>query len=276
MKKVLAILVAAMLVLTVFAACAKTNKPEETTAEVVENPGDVDETAEAAELTKDFEGKTLTMGTNAAFPPYEFVDDNGDYAGIDVKIATAVAEKLGMTLKVKDMEFDSLISAVSGGAIDVVLAGLTVNDERKEKVNFSESYATGVQVVIVKDGSDIKTVDDLEGKTIGVQAGTTGDIYCTGDYGQENVKQFPNGSLAVQALANDQVDCVVIDNEPAKNFVAANEGLVILDTEYTTEDYAAAFAKENTALLVAFNAALKQLQADGTVDSIIAEYIKAE
>lgn len=279
MKKVLAILVAAMLVLTVFAACAKTNTPEETTAEVVDNPGDVDETkadAEAAELTKEFEGKTLTMGTNAAFPPYEFVDDNGDYAGIDVKIATAVAEKLGMTLEVKDMEFDSLISAVAGGSIDVVLAGLTVTDERKEQVNFSETYAQGVQVIIVKEGSDIKTADDLAGKTIGVQSGTTGDIYCTGDYGQENVKQFPNGSLAVQALANDQVDCVVIDNEPAKNFVAANEGLAILETEYITEDYAAAFAKENTALLDAFNAALKMLQDDGTVASIIGEYIKAE
>lgn len=270
MKKVIALLVAAVLVLTVFAACGKKANTEETTAaEVVENPGDVDETKAA-------EGKALVMGTNAAFPPYEFVGDDGAYAGIDVEIATAVAEKLGMTLEVKDMEFDSLISAVSGGAIDVVLAGLTVTDERKESVNFSETYATGVQVVIVKEGSDIKTVDDLAGKVIGVQAGTTGDIYCTDDYGQENVKQYANGSLAVQALQNDQVDCVVIDNEPAKNFVAANEGLVILETEYITENYAAAFAKENTELLESFNAALKELQADGTVDGIIAKYIKAE
>ena len=272
MKKFIALLLAALMVLTVFAACSKETATEETTAEVVENPGDDETTAEDAEKT---EG-ALIMGTNAAFPPYEFVDDNGDYAGIDVEIATAVAEKLGLTLEVKDMEFDSLISAVSGGVVDVVLAGLTVNEERQQSVNFSESYATGVQVVIVPEGSDIASVDDLEGKVIGVQAGTTGDIYCTDDYGQDNVKQFTNGALAVEALKNEQVDCVVIDNEPAKKFVENNEGLIILDTEYVTENYAAAFSKENTELLDSFNAALKELQEDGTVDAIIAKYIKAE
>lgn len=262
MKKVIALLAALVMVLTVFAACGKTetNTEETTAAEVVENP---DDTAK------------LIMGTNAAFPPYEFTKDGG-FAGIDIEIATAVAEKLGMTLEVKDMEFDGLIAAVSGGAVDIVMAGLTVTDERKESVNFSESYAKGVQVIIVPEGSDIATVDDLEGKTIGVQAGTTGDIYCTGDYGQENVKQYPNGAAAVAALANGQVDCVVIDNEPAKNFVAANEGLVILDTAYTEEDYAAAFAKENTELLEKFNAALAELKADGTIDGIIAKYINAD
>lgn len=222
------------------------------------------------------EDNTLTMGTNAAFPPYEYVDDDGNIVGIDAEIAAALAEKLGMELEIKDMEFDSLITACAGGSVDVVLAGMTVTDERKESVNFSDSYATGIQVIIVKEGSEIATVDDLEGKTIGVQSGTTGDIYCTDDYGQDYVKQYNNGALAVEALKNDQVDCVIIDNEPAKNFVAANEGLKILETEYVTEDYAIAIAKENTELLEKINTAMAELKADGTIDDIINKYIPAE
>lgn len=216
------------------------------------------------------------MGTNATFPPYEFVDDNGEVAGIDAEIAKAIADKLGMTLEIKDMEFDSLIPAVQGGSIDIVLAGMTVTDERKESVNFTDSYATGTQVIIVKEDSAIASVDDLEGKTIGVQSGTTGDAYCTDDYGQDHVKQFSSGALAVAALVNGQVDCVVIDNEPAKNFVAANTGLKILGTEYVTENYAAAIAKTNTDLLGKVNGAIAELKADGTIDGIIAKYIKAE
>jgi polar amino acid transport system substrate-binding protein len=222
------------------------------------------------------EESTLVMGTNATFPPYEFTDDNGNIVGIDAEIAAAVAEKLGMKLEIKDMEFESLLTAVQSGSIDIVLAGMTVTDERKESVNFTDSYATGIQVIIVKEDSKIASVDDLEGKIIGVQTGTTGDLYCTGDYGQENVKQYNNGALAVAALQNGQVDCVVIDNEPAKNFVAANKGLKILDTEYITEDYAAAIAKNNTKLLTDVNAAMAELKADGTIDKIINKYIPAE
>lgn len=222
------------------------------------------------------EKEVLTMGTNAAFPPYEFVDENNNVAGIDAEIAAAVAEKLGMELEIKDMAFDSLITAVSTGSVDVVLAGMTVTPEREESVNFSESYATGIQVVIVKEDSAIATIDDLADKKIGVQTGTTGDIYCAGDYGEDAVARYDNGALAVAALQNDQVDCVVIDNEPAKAFVAANEGLKILDTEYITENYAAAFAKENTELLEKFNTALAELKAEGKIDEIIAKYIKAE
>lgn len=220
--------------------------------------------------------ETLTMGTNASFPPYEYVDDNGKIVGIDAEIAQAIADKLGMKLEIKDMEFESLVPAVKAKSIDLALAGMTVTDERKQSVNFSDSYSTGVQVVIVKEGSDIKTVDDLKGKKIGVQAGTTSDTYCSEDFGEENVKQFSNGSLAVAALANGQVDCVVIDNEPAKNYVAANSGLKILDTEYVTEDYAIAISKDNDELLKKVNNALKELKEDGTVDKIVGKYIKAE
>ena len=224
----------------------------------------------------DTETKKLVMGTNAAFPPYEFVDDNNEIVGIDAEIAKAVAEKMGYELEIKDMEFDSLITAVSTHSIDFALAGMTVTDERKESVNFSDTYAKGVQVIIVKEGSDIKDVDGLKGKTIGVQAGTTGDIYCTDEFGQDSVKQFNNGALAVAALNNGQVDCVVIDNEPAKNFVAANEGLTILETAYAEEDYAAAIAKDNEQLLKDFNEALAALKADGTIGTIIEKYIPSK
>ncbi len=218
---------------------------------------------------------TLVMGTNAAFAPYEFIDSNGDFAGIDVDIAKAIAKELDMELVIKDMDFESLLLAVQEGTVDIVLAGLTVDDERKEKVDFTQTYATGKQVIIVKEDSDI-TSADLTGKTIGVQSGTTGDQYCTGDYGQDAVKPYNNGALAIKALQNDQVDCVVIDNEPAKVFVQANEGLKILETEYVIEDYAAAIAKTNTELLEKVDAAITKLKNDGTIAKILAEYIKAE
>ncbi|MBQ9414612.1 MAG: basic amino acid ABC transporter substrate-binding protein [Clostridia bacterium] len=262
--KVLALALCVALIGGVFAGCTNTTTAPSTTD---------DATATTAAPVA---GEELVMGTNAAFPPYEFTDDQGNVVGIDAEIAQAIADKLGMTLVIKDMEFDSLLTAVAGGSIDIVLAGLTVTEERKQSVNFTDTYAKGVQVIIVKEGSAIKSVDDLEGKTIGVQAGTTGDIYCTDDFGQENVKQFANGTLAVAALVNDQVDCVVIDNEPAKNFVAANAGLAILETAYTEEDYAAAIAKENTELLDKVNAAMAELKADGTIDAIIGKYITAE
>lgn len=227
---------------------------------------------------KDSSNGTIVMGTNAEFPPYEYVDDNGNIVGIDAEIAEAIAKKLNKKLTIKDMDFDSLITAVAGGSVDMVLAGLTVNDERKEQVNFSDSYATGVQVIIIKEDSPIASKDDLEGKIIGVQSGTTGDTYCTDDYGQDFVKQFASGSLAVAALLKDQVDCVIIDNEPAKNYVAANEGLKIieLDAEYAEEEYAIAIAKGNDELLEDINKALSELKADGTIDKIISKYIKAD
>lgn len=227
------------------------------------------------------EDNTLTMGTNATFPPYEFYE-NEKIVGIDADIAAAIAEKLGMELKIEDMEFGSLIGAVQTGKIDMCLAGMTVTDERKESVNFSDSYATGVQVIIVKEGSEVKTFDDLVGgKKVGVQESTTGDIYASdtvenGGLGNEFVERYNKGTEAVQALLQDKIDAVIIDSEPAKSFVEANEGLKILDSEYVTEDYAIAIAKENTELLDKVNKALAELKADGTLDSIIGKYIKAE
>ena len=241
--------------------------------QATEDTGSDTQQSETAENT---EGGVLRMGTNATFPPYEYVDENNEVAGIDADIAAAIADKLGMELEITDMAFDSLIPALQSDTIDIVLAGMTVDPERAESVNFTDSYATGVQVIIVPEGSDIASPDDLEGKNIGVQTGTTGDLYCTDDYGQEFVKQFDNGPLAVAALLNGQIDCVVIDNEPAKNYVAANEGLKILDTAYANEDYAAALAKEDTELYEQVNTAIQELKEDGTIASIIEKYIPSD
>ena len=222
---------------------------------------------------------TLTMVTNASFPPYEYVE--GDtIVGIDAEIAKAICDKLGYELKIEDMEFDSLIAAVQSGKADFAMAGMTVTEERLQTINFSESYATGIQAVIVKEDSAITSVDDLfaEGAShnIGVQLSTTGDLYTTWDIEDEGlgtISRFPNGNEAVMALVSGKIDCVVIDNEPAKAYVAANAGLKILETEYAVEDYAAAIAKENTELLEKFNGALSALIEDGTVQSIIDKYI---
>ncbi len=221
------------------------------------------------------EKQKLVMATNAEFPPYEYVED-GKIVGIDAEIAALIAEKLDMELEIVDVAFDSIIPGVQSGKYDMGMAGLTVDEKRLEKVNFSTSYATGIQAIIVKEGSDIKTVDDLAGKKIGVQTSTTGDIYATGDYGEEAITRYDNGAVAVQALIADKVDCVIIDNEPAKSYVKANEGLKVLDTEYTVEDYAICFAKEDTELKDKVDGALKELIADGSVKEVIEKYIPAE
>ena len=232
--------------------------------------------AEEAGVTTVEEGE-LHMATNAAFPPYEMTDDAGGFEGIDVEIATAIAEKLGLELVVDDMDFSSVIAAVQSGKADIVMAGLTVNEERKKNIDFTDSYATGVQVIIVPEGSEIQSVDDLSSDIlIGCQEATTGYIYCSDDYGEDAVVAYTNGATAIQALLAGKVDCIVIDSEPAKQFVAANEGLSILDTEYVTEDYAIGISKENNALLDAVNGALNELIEDGTVQTIIEKYINAE
>lgn len=243
--------------------------------------GGSEASGQAEGFTTAVEGK-LTMATNAAFPPYEYVE-GGQIAGIDAEIAAAIADKLGLELQIDDMEFDSITEAIKGGKADIGLAGMTVTPDRQEEVDFTVSYATGVQVIIVTEDSDITSADDLlaEGAnhTIGVQRNTTGDIYTTGDIekaGLGTIDRYSKGAEAVQALTTGKVDCVVIDNEPAKAFVAEVDGLKILDTEYITEDYAAAMSKENPALYEAVNAALQELIADGTVQGIIDKYITAE
>ena len=223
----------------------------------------------------------LTMSTNASFPPYEMVADDGSFEGIDIEVAGAIAQKLGLELQVDDMGFDACLQAAQTGKSDIVMAGVTVTEERQAVMDFSNSYANGVQVVIVKEGSPIQTVDDLaNANMIGCQMGTTGYIICSdtpenGGFGEDHVTPYDDGAAAVQALMNGQIDAVVIDNKPAQEYVAANPGLKILDGEFTNEDYAIGVAKGNTALLDAINGALEELTADGTIQSIVDKYISA-
>ena len=225
----------------------------------------------------------LHMSTNAEFPPYEMTTDAGGFEGIDVEVATAIAAKLGLELVVDDMGFDAALTAVQTGQSDIAMAGITVTDDRLEVMDFSDSYATGVQVVIIKEDSPaVQSIDDLDSAAmIGTQKATTGYIYCSDDpesggYGEDHVIAFDTGALAVMALVNGQVDAVVIDNEPAKSYVAENPGLKILDTEFAVEDYAIGFAKGNTALKDAVNSAMAELKADGTFQKIVDKYITAE
>ena len=230
--------------------------------------------ASTAGLTTVEAGK-LTMATNATFPPYEMTTDAGTIEGIDVDTAKAIAEKLGLELQVDDMEFDAALLSVQQGMADIVMAGVTVTDERKAVMDFSDSYATGIQSIIVPNDSDIASPDDLSGKKIGTQRGTTGYIYCSDDFGEDSVVAYDNGLTAVQALNNGQVDAVVIDNAPAKEYVAANPGLKVLDTSYAEEDYAIGMAK-GSPLEDAINNALKELKEDGTLQSIVDKYITAD
>ncbi len=233
----------------------------------------VSSSAAAAELTTVEAGK-LTMATNATFPPYEMTTDSGEIEGIDVDTAKAIAEKLGLELQIDDMDFDAALLSVQQGKADIVMAGVTVTDERKAVMDFSDSYATGIQSIIVPNDSDIASPDDLAGKKIGTQRGTTGYIYCSDDFGEDSVVAYDNGLTAVQALNNGQVDAVVIDNAPATEYVAANPGLKVLDTSYAEEDYAIGMAK-GSALEDAVNKALEELKADGTLQAIVDKYINA-
>ena len=289
MKKLTALLLAGFMALSL-AACtgsssesssestASDSSSESSSSQVTEDVA----SAESAsyEVTTVEDGK-LIMSTNAAFPPYEMTTDDGGFEGIDVEMATEIANRLGLELQIDDMDFDYALQAVQQGKSDIAMAGITVNKDRLVNMDFSNTYANGVQVVIVPEDSDIATVDDLQGKMIGVQRGTTGDSYCSaapeeGGFGEDHVTQYDNGMTAVQALINGQVDAVVIDNAPAEELVKANQGLKILDTAYTDEDYAIAVAKGNTQLLDAINSILAEMEADGTTQAIIDKYITAD
>lgn len=305
MKKIASLLAAVMLLTATLAGCGNSGSGSSTTdtssASSTASQSSAAEDSSAAEgetsseasateagdygeFTTIEEGK-LIMSTNAQFPPYEMVADgegfnSTGFEGIDVEIASAIADKLGLELQIDDMEFDSALLAVQNNTADVMLAGLSYSEERDEVVDFTDSYATGVQVVIVKDGSDV-TMDNLGEKMIGTQRGTTGYIYASdtpenGGYGEDHVLAYDNGATAVQALMNDQIDAVIIDEAPAKEFVAANEGLTILPGNWVEEQYCAAVDEGNTALQNAINTALNELMDDGTVDEIIAKYISAE
>ena len=280
MKKFLAMAMATAMALSL-TACGNNNVGTSASGSV---SGSVSGSASGsntdAAYTTVTEGK-LTMSTNASFPPYEMVADDGSFEGIDIEVAGAIADKLGLELQVDDMGFDAALQAAQTGKSDMVMAGVTVTEERQAVMDFTDSYANGVQVVIVKEDSAIQTLDDLaNANMIGCQMGTTGYIYCSdtvenGGYGEDHVTPYDDGAAAIQALVNGQIDAVVIDNMPAQEYVKANPGLKILDTEFANEDYAIGVAKGNTALLDAINGALAEMKADGTIQTIVDKYINA-
>jgi polar amino acid transport system substrate-binding protein len=260
MKKIMAIALSAAMLMGL-SACGASGAPAATAAKT--------------DAKSSYAGKKLIMATNAEFPPYEYHDGN-DIVGIDVEIAKAIAEEMGAELEVSDIAFDSIIPAVQSDKADFGAAGMTITDDRKTQVDFSDTYATAIQSVIVKEDSAIQSVDDLKGKIIGVQQGTTGDIYSTGDFGEDKVQRFPKGADAVQALSTGKVDAVIIDNNPAKVFVQQTSGLKLLDGAYTEEQYAICVKKGNKELLDGINKALADLKSSGKLDQIVNTYIKAE
>ena len=313
MKKLLALSLAAVMTVSLLTACgsggtAQTSGAESAEAEnadaenadaedtadaqTEENANDVQadddtqaEDADAAQTEGDAAGEVsevladgkLTVGTNAEFPPFEFVDDNGEPDGFDVALIKAIGEKLGVEVEVENMEFEALVASI-GNKIDVAIAGMTITDERKENADFSDPYYDAVQYVILPEGSEIATFDDLAGKTIGVQLGTTGDFIASDDVDGANVKQYNKGVDAVNDLINGRVDCVIIDKNPALVFAGKFEGqLTAVDGEqfgFGIENYAIAMPKGDTALAAQINGALKELKEDGTFDELVKTYIE--
>ncbi len=279
MKKKMLALSMAVLMAASLAGCSSGTKEAETTAAASEAGTEAAESkeetkADAAEEEKAAEGGSLVVGTNATFPPYEYYEGD-EIVGIDVEIAQAIGEKLGMEVTVEDMEFDALIPALASNKVDIVAAGMTVTPEREKSVNFTDTYATAAQVIIVKQGSDIASSEDLEGKILGVQLGTTGDGLASEIEGAQ-VERFNKYFEAVQSVLQGKIDAVVIDSAPAKAFAEKDENLVILDEALSSEDYAMAINKDNTELLDKVNAAIAELDEEGTLDEIIDKYIPAE
>ena len=263
MKKFMAALLAAVMTMSLLTACGGSEEAAKTETAATED-------GKSAALADG----VLTVGTNAEFPPFEYVNDAGEPDGFDIALIKAIGEKLGVEVVVENMEFASLVSSI-GSKIDVSIAGMTVTEDRLKNVNFTDTYTTASQVVIVKEGSPITSVADLEGKILGVQLGTTGDIYAS-DVEGAGIERYSKGFEAIQSLTTDKIDAVIIDQEPAKVFVSENEGLIILEEHFTDEEYAIAIAKDNEELVEAMNGALAALKESGKLDEIIGKYIQAE
>ena len=289
MKKLTALLLGAAMAFSL-AACSGTDSSssestapesssaaEDTSSEASGEEASSTASAETASYdVETVEDGVLIMSPNAAFPPYEMTNDAGEFEGIDVEMAGEIAKRLGLELQIDDMDFDAALLAVQQGKSDIAMAGITITEDRLVNMDFSNTYANGVQSVIVPEGSDITSPDDLAGKLVGVQRGTTGYMFCIDEFGEDAVAPFDNGNTAVQNLVSGKVDAVVIDNAPAQEYVAANPGLTILDTAFADEDYAIGVAKGNTQLLDAINSILAEMEADGTTQAIIDKYISAE
>lgn len=250
--KALALVLALVMLLCALSACAK----KQSAVEKIKAAG------------------KIVMLTNAAFPPFEYLGDNNKPAGVDVELAQAIADELGVKLEVIDMDFDAIVTAIQSGQGDIGVAGMTNTEERRKSINFSIDYVSTTQMIIVQEGSAIQTADDLVGKTIGVQMGTTGDLFATDMIEGANMMRFKTGPDAGLALQNGQIEAIVIDAMPAAQIAAAGAGLVVLEEPLTEEQYAIAIAKENTDLKEVVDKVLQKLLDDGTIDALIAKHLE--
>lgn len=273
MKKFLSVILAAGLTLGLLAGCGG-SKDEATTAPAQDNAQTSDSAAAGSAAIAD---GVLTVGTNAEFPPFEYVGDDGQPDGFDIALIKAIGDKLGVKVDVQNMEFDSLIASI-GNKIDVAIAGMTVTDERKQSVDFSDSYYDALQYVVVPKGSDIRTADDLKGKKIGVQLGTTGMFIAEDDIENSDVSSYNKAVDAVNDLVNGKVELVIIDKNPALVFAGKYpddvEALDGAQFGFGVENYAIALPKGDAELLKAINGALDELKKDGTFDRLVSEYIE--
>lgn len=259
MKRIVAILLAMLLVVALMAGCSKTETKTEPTAAPAE-------TTETTEVTK------LVVGTNAEFAPFEYVGDDGEYAGFDIALVYAIGAELGIEIEIANMEFDSLIPAIESGRIDMTIAAMTVTEDRKKSVTFSDNYFDAYQALIVPVDSANTVV--VEGMKVGVQQGTTGDFYVSGILGEnsENVVRYAKALDAVMDLANGRLDAVVVDDGVALALTKDHANLQVLTiADSTPEQYAIAMGLEDTELAAKVNAALKTLKENGTYDKIYAE-----
>lgn len=221
------------------------------------------------------EDGVLTVGTSVDFPPYEYYEGN-DVVGIDPEILEAIGDKLGVDVKFEDMEFNNIIASIQSGRVDIGAAGLTVNEERKKNVDFTDFYGESIQVFLVKNDSDIKTIEDVYGKKIGTQLGSVGDLYAKDDFGEDAVSSFSKYPDAVLALQNGNIDAILMDQTSAVQYEKANDDIKILDGTYTNEQYAFAVAKGNEEFLAELNNIIAELKEDGTIDSIFDRHMNNE
>lgn len=245
MKKILLLVVLAVITSLFIAGCKKNN---------------------------DKEAGVIIVGTNAEFVPFEYMDKR-EIKGFDIDLMNEIGKLTGKKFQFKHMSFDALLAAMMSGKIDMIISGMTATDERRKNVDFSDPYFEAVQSIIVKEGSDIKTFDDLKGKRIGVVLGYTGDIAVTEKFGKDaNITRYSGTGEAIIALKSNKVDVAVLDNAPAKSYAEKNGGLVVLDTDLAVEEYSIAMPKGSTELLKEINSALKTLKENGTYDKLIKKY----
>lgn len=264
--KLLALTMVFVLLLTAFAGCKKEDA-NETTGGTTESAA-----VESAVLKKD----VIVVGTNAEFPPFEYMLDDGVTPdGFDMALIKEIGKKLGKQVKIENMDFDSVLAAI-GNKVDIAIAGLTVDEERLLQVDFSDTYFTAVQSIIVRENDDrIKSADDLKGKKIGVQLGTTGDYIATDDIEGATVERYKKAITAVLDLVNNRVDAVLIDSATAEALSKANKGTKVIKGDFDPEYYAIAIPKGDKALQDAINTALAEVKADGTFDKLLKQYVES-